>query len=139
MTVTSPSHTPSRTRAFLRHYLEMVVAMVLGMVALEPLWGLVLPALGWGVLLERPDLHVLLMATDMTVAMTAWMRYRGHRWRPVVEMAAAMYLPFAVLLGPLWAGWISSRALFLAGHVLMLAGMALAMLLRPDEYTRHRH
>jgi len=134
-----PSAGPSRTRAFLRHYLEMVVAMVVGMVALEPLWGLLLPALGWEVLLERPDLHALVMATDMTVAMTAWMRHRGHRARPIAEMAAAMYLPFVVLFVPLWTGLITARGLLLAGHVLMLAAMALAMLLRPDEYTRHRH
>jgi hypothetical protein len=139
VTVTSPSTRPSRTRALVRHYLEMVVAMVVGMVALEPLWDVVLPALGWSVLLERPDLHVLVMATDMTLAMSAWMAYRGHRWRPVLEMAAAMYLPFVVLLVPLWTGLISPRVLFLAGHVLMLAAMAAAMVLRPDEYARHHH
>jgi hypothetical protein len=137
VTVTRPSPAPSRTRALVRHYLEMVVAMVVGMVALEPLWGLVLPALGWGSVLERPDLHALLMATDMAVAMAAWMGFRGHRRRPILEMTAAMYLPFVVLLVPLWAGWISPRVLFLAGHVLMLAAMAVPMLRRPDDYVHH--
>lgn len=139
MTLAPPSRTPSRTRAFLRHYAEMVVAMVVGMVAFEPVWGVVLPAVGLPVLLERPDLHVLVMATDMTIAMTLWMRYRGHRWRATAEMAAAMYLPFLVLLVPWWAGLIPERTLMVAGHVLMLVAMALAMLLRPDEYTRHHH
>jgi len=78
------------------------------------------------------------MATDMTLAMSLWMRVRGHAWRPLAEMGAAMYVPFVVLLVPLWTGLISPRGLFLAGHVLMLVAMAIVMLLRPDEYTHHR-
>ena len=32
---------------FIRHYLEMVVAMVVGMVALAPLWSAAGDAMGW--------------------------------------------------------------------------------------------
>ena len=124
----------ARTRAFVRHYLEMVAAMLAGMLVLHPVWMLVLPLLGWSVVLERPELHTLLMATDMALGMAAWMRFRGHRWRPIAEMAASMYLPFLVLFGPLWLGAISETTSTVAGHLLMLPAMLGAMLLRPEEY-----
>jgi hypothetical protein len=143
--VTDPTPAPTttdtarraRTRSFVRHYLQMVAAMLVGMLVLHPVWMFLFPLLGWSVALERPDLHTLLMATDMTLGMTAWMRYRGHRWRPVAEMASAMYLPFVVLIGPLWAGLITGTTLFVAGHLLMLPAMLGVMLLRPHEYSGH--
>lgn len=123
---------------FLLHYLEMVAAMAVGM-AVWPVWSLALGAAGWGGVLERPDVAALVMATTMALGMSVWMRFRGHRWRPVAEMAAAMYGPFVVLLVPLWLGVVSGHTVVMAGHVLMLPAMAGVMLLRRDEYTRpHR-
>jgi hypothetical protein len=124
---------------FVRHYLEMVVAMLVGMVALGPVWWLAGQALGVSAFLHQPEPAVLVMATNMSVAMCGWMRYRGHRWRPTLEMAAAMYLPFLVLFPPLWLGLIGMNGLMLGGHLFMLAAMAAAMLLRPAEYTGHHH
>jgi hypothetical protein len=137
-TPTSTSDRGARTWRFVRHYLEMVVAMVIGMVALAPFWSWATGALGVSALFERPDVSALVMATNMTITMSAWMFYRGHGWGPVAEMAAAMYLPFLVLLPPLWMGIISGGTLMIAGHLLMLPAMALSMLLRLDEYT-HDH
>ena len=125
-------------RQFVRHYLEMVVAMVAGMVALGPLWTLALDTAGVPGLLDRPELNALVMATNMTVAMSAWMRYRGHGWRAAAEMAAAMYVPFLVLFPPLWLSVITPGTMVVAGHVLMLPAMAGVMLLRPHEYV-HSH
>jgi flagellar biosynthetic protein FliP len=65
------------------------------------------------------------------------MRYRGHGWPATLEMAAAMYLPFIALFPPLWLGVLSTDALVLWGHLLMLAAMAAAMLWRLPEYTGH--
>lgn len=120
-----------------RHYLEMVAAMLVGMVVLGPVWSLAGAALGVSGFLDLPEPTALVMATDMTIAMCGWMRYRGHAWRPVAEMAAAMYLPFLVLFPPLWLGLVSASGLMLGGHLLMLPAMAAAMLLRPAEYTGH--
>jgi len=128
------AHRPS-ARKFTLHFLEMVVAMAVGMVALHPVWTLVLDAFGATGLMDDPYTGSLIMATDMTVAMSAWMRFRGHRWRPIAEMGAAMYLPFLVLFVPLVLGLIGEGALMLWGHVLMLPAMAAAMLLRPHEYA----
>jgi hypothetical protein len=125
-------------RRFVRHFLEMVGAMVVGMVALGPLWTLALDAAGAPGLLDRPELDALVMATNMTAAMSAWMRYRGHGWAATAEMAAAMFVPFLVLFPPLWLGAVTPGTMIVAGHVLMLPAMAGVMLLRPHEYL-HRH
>jgi hypothetical protein len=117
------------------HFGEMVVAMAVGMVALHPLWMWVLDAVGAAWLMHNPYTGALIMATNMTVAMSAWMKVRGHRWRPIAEMGAAMYVPFLVLFVPLALGLIGSGALMLWGHLLMLPAMAAAMLLRPHEYA----
>lgn len=137
-TVLSIAHWP-RARAFTRHYLEMVIAMVVGMIALAPVWSWAVERIGATELFSRPDLAALVMATDMAIAMSAWMRFRGHGWAPVAEMAAAMYLPFIILFLPLRAGLISEATLMVAGHLLMLVAMAGAMLLRPQEYTHAHH
>jgi hypothetical protein len=137
VSATAPARRGARIRRFTLHYLEMVVAMVVGMVALGPLEGLAFDALGWSGFTGRADLGAMIMATNMTVAMAGWMRFRGHTWRPIVEMSAAMYVPFAVLLVPMWFGVITEHTLMGVGHVLMLAGMLVAMLARPDEYTGH--
>jgi hypothetical protein len=137
MSRTRPTWTRHTVRNFVRHYLEMVAAMIVGMVALGPPWTLVLDTAGAHALLDRPELGALVMATNMTLAMSAWMRYRGHRWAATAEMAAAMYLPFIVLFLPLWLGLLTPTGLIIIGHVLMLAGMAAVMLLRPAEYAGH--
>ena len=133
----STEHTEHRLSAkkFALHFAEMVVAMAVGMVALHPVWMLVLDALSAGAVMDNPYTGALIMATNMTVAMSAWMKFRGHRWRPIAEMGAAMYLPFLVLFVPLALGLIGEGALMLWGHVLMLPAMAAAMLLRPSEYA----
>jgi hypothetical protein len=134
-----PARPPGGTRRFVLHFVEMVVAMAVGMVVLQPVWSLGLGALGQSHLLDRPEPMALVMATDMTVAMSVWMRYRGHGWPSIVEMGAAMYLPFLVLFVPLWAGLISDHGLMVGGHALMLPAMVVAMLLRRDEYAHGHH
>jgi hypothetical protein len=124
---------------FVRHYLEMVVAMMLGMAVLGPVESVLLDPLGWQAVRAVPELRALIMATNMTVAMVAWMRYRRHGWAASTEMAAAMYLPFVVLFPPLWLGLLSAGGMMALGHVLMLPAMAGAMLLRRDEYVQHAH
>ena len=63
------------------------------------------------------------------------MRVRGHSWRGIAEMSAAMYVPFALVAVPFWTGMISGGTFMVVGHVLMLPAMAVPMLLRRHEYT----
>jgi hypothetical protein len=126
-------------RQFIRHFLEMVVAMVLGMAVLGAMVRLTLSQLGYAALLDEIEPAVLVMATNMTVGMTLLMRYRGHSWPSVAEMAGAMYLPFIVLLVPYWLNLLPGSAVMAGGHVLMLPCMFLLMLRRRDEYAQdHR-
>lgn len=126
----------ARRSRFVRHYLEMVLVMLVAMMVFAPLWDVAAHLSGWRGFVERPDLRVFAMATDMTVGMSLWMSWRGHGRQPVAEMAAAMYVPFLVLLAPLWTGTLSENGVLGLGHLLMLIAMAVVMLLRPEEYTR---
>ena len=114
-------------RAFVVHYLQMLAAMIAGMVVLGPLSML----LGDG---ARPEVQALLMATWMTAGMAAWMAWRRHPWPGIVEMGLAMYLAFVVLFPLYWLGQLSPDGLILVGHVLMLPAMVIAMLRRREEY-----
>jgi len=123
---------------FVRHYIEMIVAMVLGM-ALYPLWVMATsnaPAESW---VHRTDVAGIVMATAMSIPMVAWMMYRRHRTLLTVEMVAAMFAGFLVLLPPLWMGAISAATFMIAGHILMPLFMLLAMLGRRGEYMHHDH
>jgi hypothetical protein len=122
------------TRRFIRHYIEMVVVMVLGMVVLGAPANALVHTSG------RPGLMLAEMAVTMTLPMIAWMRFRGHDWRPCNEMAASMILPAAGAIGLLAAGLVTGvGALMVLEHAAMLASMLFAMLLRRDEYTSHHH
>ena len=131
----------SSTRRFLRHYVEMVVAMFLGMVVLGIPAGWALGAVGssWSELnTHAPALMLLGMAVTMTVPMVGWMRYRGHGWRANTEMSASMLVPTFAALALLQAGVVDDvDVLLVIEHVAMLLGMLGAMLLRPTEYTHH--
>ncbi|MEU8354553.1 DJ-1/PfpI family protein [Nonomuraea sp. NPDC048882] len=134
--MTAPDPHPTRTRPVLRfiwHYVEMVIAMFAGMLLLAPLWGLVLPPD------TGTDVDVLVMAADMVIGMAVWMRVRRHHWAAVAEMGVAMFAPFLILLVPYWFGVLAGHVVMSAGHVLMFVFMALAMLRRREEYTRHSH
>ena len=113
-------------RGFLVHYLQMLAAMGAGMLVLGPLSMLVDAGI---------EIDSLLMATWMTAGMTAWMAWRRHSWRAIAEMGLAMYASFAVLFPAYWLGSLSEHGVMLAGHVLMLPAMALAMLHRREEYV----
>ena len=125
---------------FIRHYIEMVVAMFLGMAVLGIPAGWALAAFGSStseLTNDAPALMLLGMAVTMTAPMVAWMRYRGHGWRANTEMAASMVLPTLAAIGVLAAGLMSIDTLLVVEHIAMLLGMLAAMLLRPDEYTHH--
>ena len=121
--------TVHRRSHLVRHFLEMVVAMFVGMAAL----GGVAAVTGVDTSQTRPELEVLLMALSMAVGMTVWMRHRGHDWRAVLEMDAAMFVPFIGLFPLLWLGAISVDAMYGLGHVLMLPAMLVVMVRRRHQ------
>jgi hypothetical protein len=132
-----PRHSPART--FVRHYVEMVVAMLLGMFVLGAALAVPLELAGvdvsnWDT--EEPELLLLGMAFTMTVPMVAWMRHRGHAWARCWEMTAAMFVPGLAVIGLLWAD-VETNAHTLMGieHSVMFPAMLGVMLLRRSEYS----
>ena len=121
-------HRPS-VRRFALHGLEMVIAMLAGMILLDPVWAWALPGLD-----ADTTVQALVMATNMSIGMAVWMRIRGHGLPAIAEMSAAMYLSFLVLLPFHWAGVLAEMAFMTAGHVLMVPAMLVAMLRRPRDY-----
>ena len=122
---------------FTRHFLEMVLAMMIGMGA----FGLALAVIG-----EPPGYANLLvrygvMGAFMAAPMVAWMRYRGHSWSDGGEMTAAMLVPMLapvalVELGVAVPG-LSEGTLMMLSHVAMIAGMVALMVYRFERYA-HR-
>jgi hypothetical protein len=134
---------------FLRHLLEMIVVMMLGMCVLGVAWGAFHEVVFGSAFADAWRVYVGLaafaMAFNMTVPMVLWMRYRGHSWERGGEMAIAMNLPLLPLLLLYSLDLIPAQAVLGLQMMLMIPAMVLAMLYRRDEYSaahqtaRHPH
>jgi hypothetical protein len=123
-------------RQLLRHYLEMVLAMWVGMAVLGPMVRGALAAAGLGYSRGRyPELAALEMTITMAVGMGAWMRYRRHGWASTLEMGGAMLVPAIVLVPLLWLDAIPARSLSTLLHLVMLALMLVVLLWRRSQDT----
>jgi hypothetical protein len=72
-------------RTFIQHYLEMLLAMFVGMLPFEAI--VLMAGSSTGELGENNLVALLLgMTVSMTVPMVAWMRHRGHSWQLSLEM-----------------------------------------------------
>ena len=92
--VTRPAGRRSgRMSPFWRHFLEMLGAMLVGMITGAAIFLSIIQVTWDEALLRYPVQALLVMAVSMTAAMVAWMLYRRHSWRGSAEMAAAMVLP----------------------------------------------
>jgi hypothetical protein len=130
-----PTHAAGHGRwRFPRHYLEMVAAMLVGMVVFGATLRGVLALAGLRYPTLYPELMALEMAATMSAGTVAWMRHRRHGWTSTLEMAGAMFAPLIALFPLLWLGVISGDALLLLEHVAMLLLMYLVMLRRRAEY-----
>ena len=122
---------------FSAHFLEMVIAMAIGMAIFGPAKS-ALADLGYTSLLDKTSIdYQVWMNVFMVVPMVLWMRTRGHKWRHGLEMGAAMIVPTACVLLLCRVGvtdvlpWFTSSLTGLA----MFAGMLGYMLYRHDMYT----
>ena len=133
---------PMRTAAaamarFLLHFLEMVIAMGIGMAIFAPVRS-ALASQGYATLLDTRSLDYLVwMNLFMVVPMVLWMRVRGCSWRHGAEMGAAMVVPTACVLLLCGLGvtdiipWFTRS---LSGPAMFL-GMLGIMLYRREMYT----
>jgi len=141
-TAVSGSERGQQLKRFLRHVIEMTVAMLLGMAVLGMTFRAIhLAVFGTGfdaAWHEHTELAVFAMTFNMTLPMVALMRYRGHRWERCGEMAAAMFGLALALLVPFWLGALSADAVLPLEMALMLPAMIAVMGLRFDEYAGPR-
>jgi hypothetical protein len=94
-----------RISHFWRHFLEMLVAMAVGMLATGAIFLSIVGLKTWDqVTVQYPTQALLAMAAGMSVPMVAWMLVRGMGWRNAYEMAAAMVLPVVPFLCLVWFG-----------------------------------
>jgi hypothetical protein len=126
-----------RVLRFLWHFVQMAVAMIVGMIALRPVIsvtkGAGFPYLNY----TFPALHLLVMAVAMSIPMVAWMLYRGHGLERSAEMAGAMFAPALLAIGAHWAGLLSQMEMLSLGHELMWFAMLGLMLWRWNDYAHH--
>lgn len=130
--------TPMRQAArFAWHFVQMFIAMMLGMLPLFVVLGL----LGIYDLSKRqPELFASLMALSMVIPMAAWMRFRmGHGWPRTAEMSLAMIAPTVVIVPLCLAGFLPHRAAVGGSHVFMPLAMLADMGYRWRDYAQHRH
>lgn len=126
--------------AFVRHFVEMVLAMVVGMVLLDPLAQFLFSSYASVDLFATPGLFAPVMTLNMIIGMALWMLFRRHSLRSVGEMSGAMVLPLCLLIGPHWGGVLSGNVLIAGSMALSLPAMMLVMYYRRDMYgMKHMH
>jgi hypothetical protein len=122
---------------FLLHFLEMAIAMGIGMAIFAPFKASLVDQ-GYVILLDRSSFeYQAWMNLFMVVPMVGWMRLRGHRWRHGFEMGAAMIVPVALILVVCSLGIEQTFPWFTTGltGAAMFLGMVGYMLYRHDMYT----
>lgn len=126
---------------FSLHYLQMLLAMMVGMPFLFSLRSRI-PAssIYTAAFVPGTNLHDVAMVVFMVIPMVIWMVVRGHGWHHSAEMAFAMSVPVAVAICLRLLGVGGSQP-WLVGvsHLGMLLGMLIAMLYRRDHYTVKAH
>lgn len=127
-----------RTGYFIRHFLEMCLAMCIGGIPLIILFFVGAANIGYPGLLEHsPELSVLVVGFILSLPMTAWMRYRDHEWQPTLEMASTTIVLAILLVGLGWFGILAKSNLFEWMTRLACPVMIIPMLFRLDIYAGH--
>ena len=118
---------------FGRHYLEMCIAMCIGVAVTSFLLRSAADFSGVDLRQQWPGLSLLAISVGISLPMAAWMRLRGMEWRPILEMSVAGIVAVMVVA---WFGLISASGVKV-GTVCGVACVAMfgAMLFRLDMYT----
>ncbi len=120
---------------FVRHLVEMMAAMWIGMPLGRVLFAAVYGSASSGAVRQHDVAWTLLMALAMTAPMIAVRLYRGHSARSAGEMAVAMIAPALPLVGLKVGHVVGGPVAGLYMCVSMVAMIAL-ILYRRREYQR---
>jgi hypothetical protein len=119
---------------FWRHFWQMFAVMVAGMVAAAAIF-LTIVDMNWNdATVQHPVASLLVIATGMSVPMTAWMLYRKMGRRNSLEMAAAMVVPVIPFLCLVWFN-VTKTAQCGPYCLISLAAMVGLMTYRRTEYS----
>ena len=126
----------ARTGYFIWHLLEMCLAMCIGGIPLIILFFVGAAKIGYPDLFQQsPELSVLVVGFILSLPMTAWMRFRGHEWRPTLEMASTTIILAILLVGLGWLGILARDSLFEWLTRFACPIMIIPMLFRLEMYT----
>jgi len=121
---------------FLRHLVEMCLVMCGGAAILSVAFFGGAALVGYPDLISRfPEFATLVLAINLSLPMVAWMRFRGHEWRPTLEMAGGTMALGILLIAAGWLDIIPVSDLFVWESRLACPVMLVAMLFRLDLYT----
>ena len=120
--------------AFVRHFVEMILAMVVGMALLDPFAQYLFSSYANIDMFATPGLFAPVMTLNMVIGMSVWMLFRRHGLRSIGEMSGAMFLPLCLFIGPYWMEMLSGDVLIVGSMALSLPAMILVMFYRRDMY-----
>jgi len=121
---------------FVWHFMQMCMACCIGGVTLSVLFFGGAALIGYPNLVQRfPELSTLVVAFNVSLPMAAWMHFRGHEWRPTLEMAGTTIGLGVLLIGLAWLDVVPRSSLFEWLTGLACPVMLIPMLLRLDLYT----
>jgi cytochrome bd-type quinol oxidase subunit 2 len=123
---------------FARHYAEMSLVMVIGMIVAVTTFMYVLniadERIKWEeVLTKYPAQALLAVAIGMSVPMIPWMRWRGHSKKSAYEMAIVMAVPAIPFICLALLDIVEGAQCGLY-CIVGFAAMFVLMLLRRNEY-----
>ena len=125
---------------FLWHFVQMVVAMEVGMMVYHHLLWPLLAQTPYAVLTDAyPLIGYWMMVVSMALGMLVLMRFHRSTWRYCGEMTVAMIAPIAALTLLVLCSLIPSHILYVGGDPVMFLAMAAYMLYRPHEHTGHEY
>lgn len=147
----SPERAPARdgtVASFLRpvgrfvvHLFEMCMVMCVAGIGLSVLFFGGAQLLGYPNLPDRaPVLSALVVAVNLSLPMAAWMRFRGMKWRPTLEMSGATTVVGMTLILGYWLNLIAKSSLIEVQTSLACPVMLIVMLARFRLYSSpHGH
>jgi hypothetical protein len=124
------------TGRFLAHLAEMCVAMCVGAIVLSLIFFEGAALIGYANLPQQyPELATAVIALNLSLPMAAWMRFRGHEWRPTVEMSGATIVVGILLIVAFWVGIVPKGRLLETQISLACPVMIAVMLFRFNLYS----
>lgn len=125
---------------FLWHFLQMVLAMEVGMIVYHKLaWPLLAQTLYADWTDAYPLVGYWMMVAFMALGMLALMFYHRSSARYCFEMTGAMLAPIVALTVLVLCSLIPSHVLYGIGDPVMFVAMAAFMLYGPHDHAHHAH